>query len=64
MTDGCRPAAEWGASGAAKWERSGLVLLKPADFSDQAEVHLIEVLRKFKSVVDNAKVSAIMIQAK
>jgi predicted neuraminidase len=48
-----RTSSSYTGSGSPNWERSGLILLKPADFSKDAETELEKLLKKYKSVVSD-----------
>src|SRR5215210_7683775 len=42
---------DFAGSGSPKWDKNGLVLLKPADFSKDAEAELEKLLEKYKAFV-------------
>jgi hypothetical protein len=44
-----RVSRDYSGSGAPKWERNGLVLLKPADFSAEGDAQLSGLVEKYKA---------------
>jgi predicted neuraminidase len=50
LTNYCT-SREYAGPGSPKWDRSGLVLLKPKDFSTEAEAQLDELTEKYKALL-------------
>jgi predicted neuraminidase len=50
-----RTSRDFAGPGAPKWENSGLVLLKPEDFSAEAEQRLAKLMEKYKALIDDEK---------
>jgi predicted neuraminidase len=46
-----RTSREYSGTGAPKWDSSGLVLLKPKDFSADAEAELADLMEKYKPLL-------------
>lgn len=48
-----RVSSDYAGPGSPKWERNGIILLKPDDFSKDAEAELDRLLKKYDSVIDD-----------
>jgi predicted neuraminidase len=59
-----RVSGDCASDGPPKWDRSGLVLLKPDDFSKDADEQLDKILSKFKSVLTEKWREELTIQRK
>jgi predicted neuraminidase len=48
-----RMSQDFAGPGSPKWERNGLILLKPADFSKDAEAEVERLVSKYKAIIND-----------